>query len=148
MTESQPTDWHLICITRNGKVSILKNLDLRTARETYKKLQPETRPKEYIYPECSSWSWSGGGFIIYESSNDDKLDKVEAIGPEGVDLDPWFGVEPQIIDLAKRHALEVRSGHVRCECAAEAAQEDPDDARLRKLYRDVPTAFWLEPTHA
>lgn len=99
---SEPTDWHLVCVTRHGKVSILKNLDLRTARETYKTLMPDERPETYKYPDCDECRRFGairyGGFT--SSSDRDCLKRVEAIGPEGEDLDPWFGVEPRLVDLS------------------------------------------------
>lgn len=91
--------WSLVCITRLGRVSMLKHLTLREARETYKRLLPDTRPKTYIFPKdarggvtCNEWSRRYG-------PTDDWLERVEAIGPEGEDLDPWHGVEPIIKDL-------------------------------------------------
>lgn len=94
-------EWHLVCITRKGKVSILRNLDLRTARETYKRLLPGTHPEDHQFCEqCSKKnggirSWSGGGWC--SSSDSDRLERVEAVGPEGVKLDPWHGVKPRVI---------------------------------------------------
>lgn len=93
------SEWHLICITRKGKVSILKNLDLRSARETYKKLLPSTHPEDHQFcEECSKKN--GGGFCYSSgwcsSSNEDRLDRIEIVGPEGADLDPWHGVAPKV----------------------------------------------------
>ena len=198
-TAAKGGDWHLVCITRKGQVSMLKNLDLRTARETYKRLLPDTRPVEYIRTECRSYSgvWGYGSQMFSSSScDDDGLEKVEIIGPDGVELDPWHGVAPKVVDQRASHENGVRHGLIQCEdCAAkgidlaprewrpgaksvavepkwaafhasEAAyvdgmmevpttfeciaatdpedDEDPDDKRLRKLYEEVPTAFWLE----
>ncbi len=95
-------EWTLVCVTQKGSVSMLRDLDLYTARETYKRLRPYEYPREHIFPDCEEcgrygWSWSGGGATY--SSNDDRLDKVEVIGPPGKNLDPWHGVEPAIIDM-------------------------------------------------
>lgn len=94
--------WNLICITRKGKVSMLRDLDLYTARETYKRLRPESYPVSYKFPDCEKcagggWCWStSSGFY---SSDDDGLDRVEIVGPPGENLDPWHGVEPRIRDM-------------------------------------------------
>ncbi len=93
------SDWHLVCVTRLGRVSILKNLDLRTARETYKKLRPEEYPEKVILSEDDEnnelhhfgWGRTYG-------KDDDFLNEVHPIGPEGMELDPWHGVTPRVID--------------------------------------------------
>lgn len=101
---TDPKRWHLIYQTRLGRVSILKNLDTRTARETYRRLKPDTRPKEYIYPTKED-GYQGGGISYGHSfsmgSNDDRLSSVHVIAPAGKQLDPWKGVDPEIVDLRK-----------------------------------------------
>ncbi|WP_066120517.1 hypothetical protein [Blastomonas sp. CCH2-A2] len=95
--------WHLVCQTRLGRVSILKNLDTETARLTYQRLRPDEHPEEYIYPqsfyETGSWSGCSFGRSRSYSANDDWLEKVHVIGPPGAKLDPWAGVAPRIVDL-------------------------------------------------
>ncbi len=117
-------EWHLVCITRKGKVSMLSNLDLRTARETYKRLLPGERPEKRVFPDCQKcgeheWSW--GGWC--SGGDGDRLEKVEVVGPEGEKLDPWFGVEPRIIDM----------GHL-CKCPPEP-----------KPWDETRTDFWNNP---
>lgn len=171
-TRKPKAEWHLVCITRNGKVSMLKNLDLFTARETYKKLLPGTHPKRHIWPECNiRSSWGFGRMTIGSSRDDgDGLERVEVVGPEGVELDPWCGVEPRVIDHHEEHSQAIRQGRVECDCTDKLKkvtrfdpmvgcevlvgyedfaqpQDDTDDTRLLKLYKEVPTAFWLEPTN-
>lgn len=96
-------EWHLICVTRLGKVSILKDLDLFTAREAYKRLQPDTRPKKYNLGKCLRTGEEAGsfshsyGWVSSFGKHDDWLEKVEAIGPSGLELDPWHGVQPRVI---------------------------------------------------
>lgn len=92
------TCWHLLVTTRKGKVSILQNLDARTARQAYQRLMPDTRPVEYInVPESGSWGYCTGGRIA--SRDDDWVQKVDILGPEGAELNPWHGVQPAIIDV-------------------------------------------------
>lgn len=91
------TAWHILVVTRGGKVSILKNLDAPTARQAYRSLKPDSRPVEFNnWPENGSWQSSGG----FRPSSDGDIVRVEILGPEGAELDPWRGVEPRVIDLA------------------------------------------------
>lgn len=97
MGDEAATHWHLMTVTYGGKVSILRNLDAPTARQAYQRLQPDSRPREYInYPEGNLISWAQ-----VRSVRDEGIDKVHILGPEGVDLDPWRGVEPIVVDLSK-----------------------------------------------
>jgi hypothetical protein len=97
--------WHLLCITRLGKVSMLRDLTLYEAREAYKRLKPDTHPQKWVDPNCEKCKelaqrqgFYGSSFVSCRSygPHDDWLDKVEVIGPSGLALDPWYGVEPEI----------------------------------------------------
>lgn len=103
---AEKREWHLVCVTRKGKVSMLQNLTLTMARETYKRLRPDERPERHIWPEecvecgnSGSWVWSCG--YGYTSSGDG-LERVDVIGPPGKQLDPWHGVKPIVIDMTYR----------------------------------------------
>src|ERR1044072_1394313 len=61
-------EWHLVCITKKGKVSILKNLDLRSAREAYKRLLPGTYPEDHQF--CAECSKESGGLFNYSRGCD------------------------------------------------------------------------------
>lgn len=90
--------WSLVCETRLGKVSILRDLSTPEARETYKRLKPDTRPEKHIWPEdrnSAIGTWSMGRSY---GPTDDWLDKVHIISHDGSELEPWHGVEPKIID--------------------------------------------------
>jgi hypothetical protein len=89
------TCWHLLCRTEGGKVSILKNLDAPTARQAYRKLRPDTKPAKYLRRPKGGVGWSGGLFQV----SDSHIRSVDILGPEGVELDPWKGVEPDYFDL-------------------------------------------------
>jgi len=103
MSEKAETCWHLVCITRLCRVSMLKHLDLRTARETYKRLMPDEHPKDYKFPDCERCRYRGLNSVGFGRSygpNDDWLERVDAIGPEGQELEPWKGVKPRLIDMS------------------------------------------------
>jgi len=94
--DEKDTCWHILTVTRGGKVSMIKNLDAPTARQSYRRLRPDRHPKEYInIPESGSWTRNS---ISHCSDSD--IEKVDIIGPEGCELKPWEGVKPHIIDLA------------------------------------------------
>lgn len=111
--DESDTCWHILTVTRGGTVSILKNLDAPTARQTYQRLRPDSRPTKSInrpvLPESQGISWSGG----WGHCGDGDITKVDIIGPEGADLDPWRGVPPLLLDLtatwASGHAQYVKS---------------------------------------
>lgn len=87
--------WHLMITTEGGKVSMLQNLDAPTARQAYQKLLPDRRPVKYLNMPKSGFTTGN-----WREVSDGDIRKVDILGPEGVDLDPWRGVEPRIIDLA------------------------------------------------
>ena len=89
------SEWHLLCTTNRGKVSILKNLDLDTARQAYRKLMPHTYPVKHINAEYAS---NCGYAECSYGEESEKLQKVDVLGPDGLELDPWFGFEPHVID--------------------------------------------------
>lgn len=134
-------EWHLVCITRKGKVSMLKNLDLRTARETYKRLLPSTYPVDHRFCEIcdkesgGSWSW-GGGYC--SSSDSDRLEKVEALGPEGVKLDPWHGVAPRVI-------FHCRVGEPRWNSRGEMIGRVPEHPKPEPKWDASRADFWNNP---
>lgn len=90
------TVWHLLVRTRGGEISVIKNLDAPTARQAYRKLVPDERPKKYINTPPGGWSF---GWQV--SSRREDVDTVDILGPEGAELDPWKGVEPLVIDVGK-----------------------------------------------
>lgn len=103
MTAYKETDtcWHLLCRTYGGKVSIIKNLDAPSARQAYQKLLPRSHPERYLNPpKNGSINWGSGGCF---GPSDNAIDRVDILGPEGVELDPWRGVEPHYYDLSQRH---------------------------------------------
>lgn len=112
--EYDPTQtvWHIVSETRLGRISILKNLDEHTARETYKRLRPDDHPKTYIPSKGSvdtTYSYVGNSY----GANDDWLQKVHVIGPEGIELDPWAGVEPRVVNLSEdSYAFPPQAGGV------------------------------------
>ncbi|WP_343518073.1 hypothetical protein [Sphingomonas sp.] len=127
-------------------VSILKNLDLLSARETYKALLPGTKPKIYQQVPCTRPRASGmirGASMGWSSIDPDRdyLKRIEPLGPAGAKLDPWHGVEPDLVKV-----------FCECGCRWERRTETPEekeDRRLRELGEAVPTAFWLkDPAHA
>lgn len=151
-------EWHLICITRLGKVSMLRDLDLFTARETYKRLRPEEHPEEWDIRKClrtgeKPTSWHGG-FVMGSMGrsygpHDDWLEKVEVVGPHGVKLDPWHGVPPHIRVMrcqcgCEEDAIRFRVGETKTVRIEECLTLE--EKQRRDLYRDVPTAFWLAPS--
>lgn len=112
--------WALVCVSKKAGVSILKDLDTYTARETYRRLCPDQAPREHIFPEeYDGWEeddaldeaeWLfrfphfhrinfrfGQALCGYSGSYDDRI-RIEVIGPEGEELDPWAGVDPIIHD--------------------------------------------------
>jgi hypothetical protein len=132
--------WHLVCITRLGKVSMLRDLDLVTARETYKRLRGEDHPKQYVFSDCKcgkyGWSWIGDGGSY--GPHDDWLEKVEVIGPQGKsleDLDPWHGVAPHIIDMT----------HL-CRCGHRKGPEPKWDASRTDFWNNPKLWEGIDPT--
>lgn len=138
-------EWSLVAFTHNGKVSILKNLDTYTARETYKKLKPDECPKEYIWPACGQHTWSSGRRI-----GGAEIDRVEIIGPAGQQLDPWQGVAPTVMNFAAEHEMDVQNGYMRCSTCSdpEKLEAAKEKQRRKDLLEAVPLAFWLEDSHA
>ncbi len=114
---SEKREWHLVCITRKGKVSMLDNLTLTMARETYKKLLPGTYPVNYYHPKCRGGKLAvdrhtmeckaledhySGGWVSCGDGKDrepDRLEKVEALGPKGKELNPWAGCKPREVRM-------------------------------------------------
>lgn len=83
---TQRADWHLIVRTRGGKVSILKNLTLRMAREARQRLRPRSEVEHENAAKVaairgetmgySSWSWT---------PTDSDIEQSDIIGPESWD---------------------------------------------------------------
>lgn len=151
-TGSPATDWHLICVTRQGKVSMLQNLTLTVARETYQRLLPHTHPVKHVPPKCrqgdkitiigdlefDDWSPSCKSdpdrhercFVTYgRSDREDGLERVDVVGPKGRELNPWAGVEPREI-------------HHHCWCDLPA---DSPPAPPRPRWDRKRTDFWNHP---
>jgi hypothetical protein len=71
------SEWNILTVTRGGTVSLLKNLTEEVARETMQRLTPW-----YRRPDCprGRYSWRG---------RDSDLEKLEAFGPQGIELVVW-----------------------------------------------------------
>lgn len=111
-------EWHLVCVTRKGKVSMLQNLTMTVARETYKRLRPGEHPEDHKFEKCKVTGekycqFSDRGGCWSYDSDDDHLDRVDIIGPLGKALDPWFGVEPRVIKHVCRCEELYREGSIR-----------------------------------
>lgn len=91
------TCWHLM-LTKGKTVSILKNLDAPTARQAYRVLMPHERPTTYVNIPDGCRGWSGGPYYS-------DVSKVDILGPDGADLDPWRDVDTLVIDLS--HDAEI-----------------------------------------
>lgn len=122
--------WHLMITTEGGKVSMLQNLDAPTARQAYQKLLPGQRPVKYLNRPEGPFIHNVGCFSI----RDEDIRKVDILGPEGVDLDPWRGVEPRIIDLAPE--LE------RQEMMRKEREQEEADLRSFKTTDDVISGWY------
>lgn len=128
--------WHLMIRTHGGTVSVLQNLDAPSARQAYRRLQPDKHPVKYINTEGMS-SWSTGGSYMLSSGT---VTAVDILGPEGAKLDPWRGVKPRIVDMGperdrqKAWEAERASGKVNMTNRGEpipekSASPTPDDHR-------------------
>jgi hypothetical protein len=90
--------WNILTITRGGKVSILRDLDLELARSTYKALRPHEHPTTWLKPECCKddenrmYVGEGGWSMI----DDGTIDQVHVFGPPGEELNAWHGVTPKV----------------------------------------------------
>lgn len=105
--DEKETCWHIMTVSRGGTVSILKNLDAFSARECYKRLKPDSHPRQYI-----NWVQQKRGLIAaggWRNCQDGDIVQVKIIGPEGAELDPWKGVPPKIIDLSIDREKERRA---------------------------------------
>ncbi len=100
MSGSEP-EWHLVTVTGTGVVSILKNLKIEEARKIYQKLQPDTRPRKYVGEPKPLPS---GSMMFFDSTcymrSPSEINQIHAIGPENMKFEPWYGIEPLIIDRA------------------------------------------------
>lgn len=104
--------WHLLVKTVKGDISILKNLDAQTARKAYQRLMPRTRPIELVNREQGE-PFYGGSYTL--SGND--ISFVDVIGPDGIDLEPWKGVAPLVIDNSvERERVERAKSLYRAAC--------------------------------
>ena len=88
------TDWHLVCETKKGRVSILKNLDYATAVQTYRRLMPDQRPRTYKRCDCNLRGLVSYGYGFIGGTERDCMKEVHAIGPEGAAFEPREGWEP------------------------------------------------------
>ena len=134
------TCWHIMTVTRGGTVSLLRNLDAPTARAAYQRLRPNEWPQKYVgLPEADDpdfkggFSWSSMG----RTCRDGDIEKVEILGPEGAELDPWRGVERRIVNMApeverQRRAIRERGGLSTPALREAVRLSMQNDARLRE----------------
>lgn len=120
------THWHILTVTKEGAVSIIKNLDAPTARKAYQSLSPTSQPIVKInWPSVKVADRDAA--YAWRPLRDDVFSQVTVIGPEGVDLDPWRAMPARLMDMtaswvsgvpvfidsadmamSMEHALEVR----------------------------------------
>lgn len=115
MNSDELACWHIMTTTFGGTISLLKNLDAPTARLVYRSLKPSGHPVKRInLPSADDPDFSGGfsWTEVCRHVGDSDIASVEILGPEGVDLEPWRGVKPRIIDMApevERQRVEIRN---------------------------------------
>ena len=93
------TVWSLVTKTYNGHVSILKKLTKREAEGVIRAITPEWNKPFEIRTDCITSSdrmTVCGGHI-----DNDALELIEPIGPDGCELDPWSVAIKEHADLWK-----------------------------------------------
>ncbi|MET0375638.1 MAG: hypothetical protein ABW128_15450 [Rhizorhabdus sp.] len=83
--------WNFVVVMGNGVINMLQNMDAPTARKAYQELMPQTRFVYINHPNPEN---------ITINTSTDRPRELYIIGPEGVDLDPWRGVDLKVVDCS------------------------------------------------